>query len=101
MSNGTGGLTLTITDAHSNVLAQTTTYIQIVDIKQMYERWTVGDNPNVCAHEHGAICHRRFAGGRLAVPYTLIPERQHALHSFRSWLEYGVVGKRPLRGIRL
>ena len=32
-------------DANSNVLAQTTAYIQIVDIKQMYERWTVGDNP--------------------------------------------------------
>jgi pimeloyl-ACP methyl ester carboxylesterase len=45
VSNGTGGLNLTIKDAHSNVLAQTTAYIQIVDIKQMYERWTVGDNP--------------------------------------------------------
>jgi hypothetical protein len=47
VSNGTGGLTLTIADANSNTLAQTTAYIQIVDIKQMYERWTVGDNPNV------------------------------------------------------
>jgi pimeloyl-ACP methyl ester carboxylesterase len=42
-SNGTGGLVLTVSDANSNVLAQATTYIQIVDIKQMYERWTVGD----------------------------------------------------------
>lgn len=47
VSNGTGGLTLMITDAHSNVLAQTKTYIQIVDIKQMYERWTLGENPNI------------------------------------------------------
>ena len=47
VSNGMGGLTLTIADANSNVLAQTTAYIQIEDIKQMYERWTVGDNPNV------------------------------------------------------
>jgi hypothetical protein len=46
VSNGTGGLNLTIRDANSNVLAQTTAYLQIQDIKQMYERWTVGDNPN-------------------------------------------------------
>ena len=45
VSNGTGGLNLTIADGSGNVLAQTTAYIQIVDIKQMYERWTVGDNP--------------------------------------------------------
>jgi hypothetical protein len=45
VSNGTGGLNLTITDGNGNVLAQSTAYIQIVDIKQMYERWTVGDNP--------------------------------------------------------
>jgi alpha-tubulin suppressor-like RCC1 family protein len=47
VSNGTGGLTLTIADANSNVLAQTKTYIQLVDIKQMYERWTVGDDSSV------------------------------------------------------
>ncbi len=46
VSNGTGGLNLTIADGNGNVLAQSTAYIQIVDIKQMYERWTVGDNPN-------------------------------------------------------
>ena len=45
VSNGTGALTLTIKSG-TNVLAQTKTYIQIVDIKQMYERWTVGENPN-------------------------------------------------------
>jgi hypothetical protein len=46
VSNGTGGLTLTIADANSNVLAQASQWIQIKDIKDMYERWTVGDNPN-------------------------------------------------------
>ncbi len=46
VGNGTGGLNLTIMDAHSNVLAKTTAYIQLVDIKQMYERWTVGEDPN-------------------------------------------------------
>jgi hypothetical protein len=47
VSNGTGGLTMTIFDANSNVLAKTKTYIQIEDIKQMYERWTVGDNSRI------------------------------------------------------
>jgi hypothetical protein len=46
VSNGTGALTLTIADANSNVLGQAAVYIQITDIKQMYERWTVGDNGN-------------------------------------------------------
>jgi hypothetical protein len=47
VTNGSGQLTLTIADANSNVLAQTSQWIQIKDIKQMYERWTVGDNPKV------------------------------------------------------
>jgi Alpha/beta hydrolase of unknown function (DUF900) len=46
VSNGTGGLTLTIAQGGTNVLAQTTMYIQLVDIKQMYERWTIGDRPS-------------------------------------------------------
>jgi len=46
VSNGTGGLTLTIADGSGNTLAQTTAYIQIMDIKQMYERWTIGDVAN-------------------------------------------------------
>ncbi|MGO8681209.1 MAG: hypothetical protein ACLQUR_04585 [Limisphaerales bacterium] len=46
VTNGTGTLTLTIADANSNVLAKTSTYIQLVDIKQMYERWTVRDDPS-------------------------------------------------------
>ena len=45
VSNGTGGLVLTIADGNSNVLGQSTVYIQIKDIKDMYERWTVGDDP--------------------------------------------------------
>jgi hypothetical protein len=45
VSNGIGQLTLTISDG-TNILGQTSAYIEIVDIKQMYERWTVGDDPN-------------------------------------------------------
>ena len=44
VSPGTDQLNLTVMDAQSNVLAQSSQWIQIVDIKQMYERWTVGDN---------------------------------------------------------
>src|SRR5207248_611877 len=37
--------TLTIAQG-SNILAQTASYMQLRDIKQMYERWTVGDVPS-------------------------------------------------------
>jgi len=46
VSNGTGGLNLTIADSSGNVLAQSTAYLQVMDIKQMYERWTVGEKPS-------------------------------------------------------
>jgi len=42
---GYGALNLTIADGNGNVLVQTPVYIALVDIKQMYERWTVGDQP--------------------------------------------------------
>ena len=47
VSNGMGGLNLTIADTNGNPIAQTTSYVQILDIKQMYERYTVGDIPSV------------------------------------------------------
>jgi len=47
VSNGVGQLTMTINDGSNNVLAQNSASIQIEDIKQMYERWTVGDNPSI------------------------------------------------------
>ncbi|MGD0814627.1 MAG: hypothetical protein ABSA83_13555 [Verrucomicrobiota bacterium] len=43
---GSGTLTLTISDGSGNLLAQSSQSIQIQDIKQMYERWTVGDSPD-------------------------------------------------------
>jgi hypothetical protein len=46
VTNGTGQLNLTIAQGGTNVLWQTSVYIQLVDIKQMYERWTVGDRPS-------------------------------------------------------
>ncbi len=44
---GSGALTLTITSNGTNVLAQTAAYIQLKDIKEMYERRTVGEDPAV------------------------------------------------------
>ena len=61
VSNGTGGLNLTIADGSGNVLAQSTAYLQIVDIKQMYERWTVGDQPNVAPTTNAVSGHGRSA----------------------------------------
>ena len=46
VTNGSGQLNLTIADASGNVLVQASQWIQIVDIKQMYERYTVGDDPS-------------------------------------------------------
>ena len=46
VTSGEDQLNLTITDDNGNTLAQSSQWIQIQDIKQMYERWTVGDNPN-------------------------------------------------------
>jgi len=41
---GSGALTLTIADGDGNTLAQAKSYISLVDIKQLYERWTVGED---------------------------------------------------------
>ena len=56
---------MTITDASGNVLAKTSIYIQLVDIKQMYERWTVGDDPNNAPDQRGANLQRTIC--RLAI----------------------------------
>jgi hypothetical protein len=70
VSNGTGGLNLTIADASGNVLAQSTTYLQIVDIKQMYERWTVGDNPNNAPTNTAYLATENLPVGASAFRYT-------------------------------
>ncbi len=42
---GSAQLDLQILDANQNVIADTGASLQIKDIKQIYERWTVGDEP--------------------------------------------------------
>ncbi len=44
---GRADVHLQILDGNQNVVSDTVTYIQINDIKEMYERWTVGDSPGV------------------------------------------------------
>jgi hypothetical protein len=82
VSNGTGGLTLTIADANSNVLAQTIAYIQIKDIKQMYERWTVGDEPSVAPLTNAILSTANLPTGIPAFQYTptTTPNTPYILH---------------------
>jgi hypothetical protein len=70
VSNGTGGLILTIADASGNVLGQTTAYIQIQDIKNMYERWTVGDEPGVAPLANAIPATEGLSVGASAFEYT-------------------------------
>ena len=70
VSNGSGALNLTIADGGGNPLAQATIYIQIEDIKQMYERWTVGDNPNNAPTNVAQIAQNDLAAGETAFQYS-------------------------------
>jgi hypothetical protein len=70
VSNGMGGLNLTIADGDGNVLAQTTAYIQIVDIKQMYERWTVGDAPTNVPLSTPVLASEGLPAGAASFEYT-------------------------------
>ena len=44
---GSAKVDLQVLDGNQNVVADTVAYLQINNIKNMYERWTVGDNPKV------------------------------------------------------
>jgi hypothetical protein len=67
---GSDQLNLTISNTiDGTVLAQSSQYIQIVDIKQMYERWTVGDNddnnplPTVVPMANAVLAQDNFSPG--------------------------------------
>jgi hypothetical protein len=70
VTNGSGSLTLTIADANSNVLGQTSANIQLKDIKQMYERWTAGDNPSVAPVSSPILASDSLPPGTSAFQYT-------------------------------
>jgi hypothetical protein len=66
---GSDQLNLTISDGSGNVLAQSSQYIQIQDIKQMYERWTVGDIPTIAPRTNVVPAEDNFSPGMPATPF--------------------------------
>ena len=70
VSDGSGCLLLTIADANGNVLGQASAWIKIVDIKQMYERWTVGDNPAKAPTNTPVLVTDGLAAGMQGFRYT-------------------------------
>ena len=70
VTNGSGKLNLTFADGSGKVLGQASVYIQIVDIKQMYERWTVGENPTQAPASTAYIAENDLAPGEAKFQYT-------------------------------
>jgi hypothetical protein len=70
VSNGLGSLNLTISDGSGNVVAKTTAYIQITDIKQLYERWTVGNVPGNLPLTNAIISTEGLAEGETGFSYS-------------------------------
>jgi hypothetical protein len=66
---GTGTLTLTIRQG-TNTLAETSTYIQLTDIKQMYERWTVGDTGSMAPKNKAILASDGLATGATSFQYA-------------------------------
>lgn len=81
VKKGSGKLTLDFKQG-SNTLAETSAYVQIKDIKEMYERWTVGDNPNLAPVNVPYLAHNELpvgtppfqyaASGDTNTPYILL-----------------------------
>lgn len=69
VGGGTGKLTLTISQGGTNTLAQTSAYIQLVDIKQMYERWTVGEVSTVPPTNHASLAGEDLPPGVTSFQY--------------------------------
>ncbi|HEU6448914.1 MAG TPA: alpha/beta hydrolase [Verrucomicrobiae bacterium] len=68
---GNGNLYLKISDANSNVIAQSSVAIQLKDIKQMYERWTIGDDPKNAPTTNAILSVNGLLNGRDAFKYSL------------------------------
>ena len=73
VSNGTGNLPVTISDANGNVLGGGGVYIQLQDIKQMYERWTVGDSPSLAPSNTAYLAQDDFTPGQSTTPFQYGP----------------------------
>jgi hypothetical protein len=74
VATGNDQLNLTISDGSGNTLAQSSQYIQIVDIKQMYERWTLGDAPGATPRSNAVPAADSLPSGTTApFQYTYDP----------------------------
>jgi hypothetical protein len=73
VSNGSGNLSVTISDASGNVLGGAGVYIQLQDIKQMYERWTVGDAPSLAPSNTAYLAQDDFTPGQSTTPFQYGP----------------------------
>jgi hypothetical protein len=69
VKRGAGKLTLTFRQG-TNTIAETSTYIEIKDIKEMYERWTVGDDPQLAPVSQPYLASEELPPG---VPRFLYP----------------------------
>jgi hypothetical protein len=69
VTSGSGQLNLIVADGHSNVLAQSSQWIQIKDIKQMYERWTVGEQPKLAPTNMACLAVEGLPVGASAFKY--------------------------------
>jgi hypothetical protein len=67
---GSAQIDLQILDPNQNVVADAPAYLQIKDIKQMYERWTVGDNSSVAPLTNAILATDNLPTGMAAFRYT-------------------------------
>jgi len=65
---GGAQIDLQVLDGNGNVVADAPTYLQINDIKQMYERWTVGETPGQAP---ASVAVKAVDGVTTAFQYTL------------------------------
>ncbi|HLZ17884.1 MAG TPA: alpha/beta hydrolase, partial [Cyclobacteriaceae bacterium] len=67
---GSGELYLQILDPNANVLVYSSVFIQMNEIKQMYERWTVGDIPGMAPTNAATPAVEDLPGGTTAFQYS-------------------------------
>ena len=66
---GSAQVDLQVLDGNQNMVADTTAYIQIQDIKEMYERWTVGDYANILAKTNAYLAVEGLTSGMTKFEY--------------------------------
>ena len=93
---GNDELVLQVTNQYGGVVGEASVFLNLKDIKQMYERWTVGEDPNALPttlHSPTTVCRRESVR---SISVRLANGHQHSLHSVCAWLQHGALGKRPI-----